>query len=131
MRRLFSMVFSLVLLGLVIYNARQVSSLRHEVTDLKSQVAAMKSGHGGKSSGNPSLISKALAHVDLAKKCAHKGDFKRASAELEKGVNLMQRAGRDASGPYVKQLDKAERALTDAQKFVERLRGSSDKKKGG
>jgi hypothetical protein len=124
------MLFSLILIGLVIYNARQVSSLRHEVTDLKSQVAAMKSSHGGKSSGNPSLIGKALTHVDLARKCALKGDFKRASAELEKGVNLMQRAGRDASGPYVEQLDKAERTLTDAQKFVERLRGSSEKKGG-
>lgn len=125
------MLFSLVLLGLVIYNARQVSSLRHEVADLKSQVAAMKSSRGGTSSGNASLISKAMAHVDLAKKCALRGDFKRASAELETGVNLMQRAGRDASGPYVEQLEKAERSLTDAQEFVERIRGKSEKKKGG
>ena len=132
MRRLFSMVFSLILLGLVVYNVRQVSSLRHEVSDLKSQVAAVRAGHGGQSSDDTSPVSRAMKHVDLAKKYALKGDFKRANKELDRGAEVLQKAGRDVTGPYAQTTEKTERALTEARKSIERLwqKGEKSPKKG-
>lgn len=130
MRRMFSMIFSLILLGLVVYNIRQVSSLRHEVADLKSQVAAMS--HGGKSSDDTSPVSRAMKHVDLAKKYALKGDFKRANKELDRGAEVLQKAGRDVTGPYAQTMEKTERSLNEARKTVERLwqKGGKSPKKG-
>jgi hypothetical protein len=134
MRRMFSMLVSLVLLALVVYNTAQVMSLRREVASLKKQVAAAESGHG-KSSGNTSVIGKAQKHIDLAKQYALKGDFKRADKELNTGLNLLQKAGKDTTEPYTDKMENAERALNETRGVIERLWGNtgkaSDKGKGG
>ena len=133
MRRFFSMLFTLILLGLVIYNVRQVSALRHEVADLKAQVAAMKAGKGGDSQS--SVVSKAMKHLDLAKQYALKGDFNRANKELDRSAEVIRKAGKDATGPYAETLAKSERTLTQTRKIVEGLwqKGGkpSGKGKGG
>jgi hypothetical protein len=129
MRRSFSMLVSLVLLALVAYNTAQVISLKHEVASLKKQVAAAESGHG-KSSGNTSAIGKAQKHIDLAKQYALKGDFKRADKELNTGLNLLQKAGRDTTQPYTDRMDSAERTLRETQGIIQRLLGNTEKASG-
>lgn len=135
MRRIFSMLFSLILLALVAYNTSQIISLRREVKMLKAEVATVKASRGGKSSGNSSLVGKAQKHIDLAKQYALKGDFKQADAELNKGLELLQKAGRDTTQPYVNTLEKTQRALTETQDIIKRLWGNtgkaSEKSKGG
>ncbi len=126
MRRLYSMLFTLVLLALVVYNTGQVISLKREVATLKKEIVAAKSGHG-KSSGDMSATVKAQKHIDLAKQYALKGDFKRADKELNRGLEILQQAGRDTTEPYTDKLDKAERALTETRGLIQRLWGNTDK----
>ena len=130
MRRMFSMLVSLVLLALVVYNTGQVISLKREVATLKTEVAAAKSGHG-KPSGDTSAIGKAQKHIDLAKKYALKGDFKRADKELNTGLDLLQKAGKDTTGQYTDKMENAERALKETRGIIERLWGNTEKSKGG
>lgn len=127
MRRLFSTLLSLVLLALVVYNTGQVISLRREVKTLKAEVAMAKAGHGGKSAVNTSLTGKAQKHFDLARQYALKGDFKRVDSELNKGMELLQKAGRDTTEPYVNTMEKAQRALTETQGIIHRLWGNTNK----
>lgn len=133
MRRFFSVLFSLMLFALVIYNIRQVYALRHEVADLRAQVAALKAGKGGDS--GDSVVSKAMKHLDMAKQYALRGDFKHANKELDYSAEVIRRAGRDATGPYADSLARAERTLDKTRKTVEGLwqKGgkSSGKGKGG
>lgn len=135
MRRLFSMLVWLILLVLVVYNTSQVISLRREVKMLKAEVATIKASRGGKSSENSSVVGKAQKHIDLAKQYALKGDFKQADAELNKGLELLQKAGRDTTQPYVNTLEKTQRVLTETQGIIKRLWGNtgkaSEKSKGG
>jgi len=121
MRRMFSMLFSLILLALVVYNTGQVISLRREVATLKQEAAA-KSGHG-----STSVLGKAQKHIDLAKQYALKGDFKRADKELNTGLELLRKAGSDTTEPYTDKMEKMERTLSDTRGLIQRLWGNTDK----
>ena len=136
MRRLISMLFTLALLVLVIYNIRQVSALRREVAALKTEVAALKSGRGEPSSSEMlSLVQKAWKHADQAKRHVVEGDFKRARVELDRSLELMERAGRDAGAPSAGTLEKVQRSLRETRATIERLWRALDEKpdkaKGG
>lgn len=137
MRRLISMVFVLAVLALVSYSAWQVSLLKREVAALKTEVAALKAGKGGASeaSGTLSLIAKAREHAERAKEHIRKGDLKRARTELDKSLQLMQRAGQDAGAPYRDALEKVQRTLRDTRATIEQIWRKSDEKpdkaKGG
>lgn len=130
MRHLISMIFSLIVLGLVVWNMQQVSALRREVRLLNAQVAALQAAKSGKSAVSSSPIAKAQKHIDLAKKYALKGDFKRADAELNKGLSMLETAGRDSTQPYVDGLNKLERALTETRGVIDKLWKNVDSSKG-
>ena len=132
MRRLISTVFILAVLALVSYSAWQVSLLKREVAALKTEVAALKAGKGGASeaSGTLSLIAKAREHAERAKEHIREGDLKHAKIELDKSLQLMQRAGQDAGAPYRDALEKAQRTLRDTRAAIERIWRKSDEKPG-
>ena len=137
MRRLFSALFMMALLAVVLFNAWQVSLMRREVADLKAQVAALKTHKGGseEASGRIALVNKARKHAALAQEYMRKGDLKRAKAELDESLRLMQRAGQDTGAPYKEKIEKAQKTLEDTRSAVERLlkkfEKQPDKAKGG
>ena len=121
MRRFISVVFFLALLALVVYNVRQVSQLRREVADLKSQVAGLKADKNDEPSGALSLITKARQYADQAQESVRNGNLKRAKAELEKSLRFMQQAYRTGGSESSETMGKAQRKINDTRAMVEHL----------
>ncbi len=123
MRHMISRLFTLILIVLMGYNAWQISLLRNEVATLKTQVVAIKTDQRAESrdSHRLSLISKAREHADFARQSILKGDFKRGSTELEKSLQLLQQAGKNATAPPAEALDKFQRTLDNTRLSIEDL----------
>jgi hypothetical protein len=122
--RFLSRLFFLALIVLVVYNTWQINKLRTEVRLLKTEVASLKAGRDTGSKEplqSLSLITKARQHIDQARKHILNGDFNRASDELETSLELLKRAGEEASAPTGEALVKARRTLSDTRAAVERL----------
>lgn len=120
MFRLLSSLISLVLIVLVLYSLWQVSQLRHEVADLRVQVAALKArSHGGTASA--SQLDQAWAHIEKARRLLLKGEAERARMELSKGLRLLQQAGRDVSAGPRDTIGNVQRTVGGMRSTIDRI----------
>ncbi|MHB1458195.1 MAG: hypothetical protein ACYC0V_14900 [Armatimonadota bacterium] len=134
MRGLGSRIMTLILIGLLIYGVWQISVLRREVASLRTEVAQLKIINAGKS-GQASAINEARNHLERAKDLAMKGNFEKSRVELQKGLDSLQKAGRDASAPSLNMLQSMQKKMRDTadniQKLLEKVGAEPDKGKGG
>lgn len=136
----FFTLFIIALLGVTVYNAWQVHRLRAEVTDLKKQVAALRSGDRTPVSGaldSLELLMKARKHADLARKYVTDGEFKKAQAELDKSLELTKRFTETSGESSKDAVEQLRKTWQDAGDSIERMwhgiteKTGSAKKKGG
>lgn len=129
-----SRLITLVLIGLIIYGIWQISVLRKEVAALRTEVAQLKIINAGKP-GQASALNEVRSHMERAKDLAIKGDFEKSRDELQKGLDSLQKAGRDASAPSLNMLQSMQKKMHDTadsiQKLLEKVGVEPDAEKGG
>lgn len=133
MRRLFSQILIVGLLGLVGFNAWQISQLKREVANLNRKIVVLQARNRAKSSppkGTMLLLDKARKHADRVKIFLLKGDFKHAETEYERGLLDMQKASVNIGAPSMAVLEKAQQTLQDTQKSIEHMMQKPEHKGG-
>ena len=133
-RRPFFTLFIIILLGLTVYNAWQVRTLRSEVTDLRTQVALLRTGgekpvHGAL--GSLDLVTKARKHADLARKYVADGEFKKARVELDKSLDYMKSFSQTSGGSSKDTMDQLRDTWRDAGSSIEKMWRGVTEKSGG
>ena len=137
MRQFISKVFIIALLALAVFNAWQISSLKKEVADLNEKIAVLKVHNSSRptSEDAATFIGKARKHADKARKEILAGNVGSARSEIEKSLQLMQKAGHDAGAPSSEALERAQRTLQDTRKSIEglwqKMEQEPKKSKGG
>lgn len=120
MRGLGSKLMTLILIVLLIYGIWQISVLRSEVASLRTEVAQLKIISAGKPV-QASALNEVKSHVELAKDFAMKGNFERARTELQKSLDGLEKAGRDASAPSLNALQSMQKKMRDTADSIQKL----------
>ncbi|WP_319586172.1 hypothetical protein [uncultured Desulfobulbus sp.] len=120
MRGFASKLMTLILIGLLIYGIWQISVLRKEVASLRTEVAQLKIMSAAKPSSASSL-NEIRSHVELAREFAVKGNFEKARSELQKSLDGLEKAGRDASAPSLNALQSVQKKMRDTADNIQKL----------
>jgi predicted Holliday junction resolvase-like endonuclease len=126
---MFGRLLWIMLVILVVYNTWQVWALRKEVAEIQKQVVSVKAERGSaeEDAHRNSLIDKARLHADEARKDILKGDFNGGKAELDKSMQLLQKAGSESVAPATGALDKAQRSLDQIKVMIDKFVPKSSK----
>lgn len=130
-RRPFFTFFIIILLGLTLYNAWQVRTLRAEVTVLRTQVALLRTGGEKPAHGALDSVDLARKHADLARKYVADGEFKKARVELEKSLEYMKRFSRTSEESSKDTMDRLQDTWRDAGKSIDKMWRGVTEKSGG
>lgn len=120
MRGFGSKLMMLILIVLLIYGVWQISTLRKEVASLRAEVHALKLASAGKPA-KASALDEARTHIERAKDLAVKGEFEKARSELQKSLDSLGAAGRDASAPSAKALQSLQKGMHDTAGRIDKL----------
>lgn len=140
--RIISRLITLAVFVLLIYNLREITLLRKEVKNLKSEIGGVHLIERG-TKKKDSIISKANEHAAKAKEHADKalnysmkGNFEKAreefdlaKTELDISIELAKSAGSDTISPAGDSIKKLEDTMQDASTKIKGLLDNLDSKK--
>lgn len=124
MRSFVSKLFVIALFALVIYNFIEIRELKSEISGLRADVASLKTASVSNKQDEKvtsRLITDARRHLEKAKDQAVKGNFDSARNELQKSLQILEKAGRDVRTPSVNAYQSIKRKLDDTTKSMEDL----------